>query len=946
MEDSIMLVDGRFIKISAVSDNKIFNPLDENMLFLDNGRLLRFRKGSISYIALSKVVDGTITNIFDGYFSERNFWSYNDLKLKKENSLAAQHEALGLRKDGEFFDYHAEQNSNVFFCYRYIEKVNNTLELVTKYGSKERKLLDQNSTINDVSLSYSRIELAPEIAAYGIYVIGKKFLGPNGTLYELGDIQKAVLFDILYILNELFKDQLLIDFLEKQKLYEVFQTHLYLYIRYGPINSQIDPAYHKLYSEEYFSTLRLNLVEFRYWILQFNQLYYNVDINRLAAYIINIFPTVELSSLKYEVKINLLDKIVKGNLWIIGDWVINDVNEELAVIKVINSMYREENNTPVYTEIDSFMDYLDTRIQYDKYETMFMVLYKKINDGVSPGKGNTRLLINAIYNLWTQSKYNPNHENAQIAESALTKFNYTPYTATDSPTVSPGSIDINAAPLLLGYQSEKILLWYSDNFKFPFFRDKICAVNIDENDRKRQIGYYHIFQPVMVKAEGNVDNVIKFPIKGAAVNNENINNSIPVFFLKYIDDAGDYSDAQNTIGLVLDIALLFTGVGNITKLKHFRHLSKLRKLATIPQTEKILVLEALSGGLGALEIIAGVSSIILNYVEHNCEDPAFCEKLNYWLFALEVASLSGDLLAKRALRRSAEEVIRNVPVSGWPAAFTDPTDPLYNARHIIERVADISEFLNNFRTTRLSNRLALRNAFDGLSNEKKATFFYDFERQADSILDKLNENPRLFNLWKSDEIVHLHIHKKNLEFLGAYLRFTDKPWEIDHIVKLYYHQKFKPIGGHTIGIINSGEARVFSNEIPPTKSTIINGHIKYENLYFKRPPHLSQGGKEIPPGSGNWYKNKEMQYIINPQWDIKRIKEEMSYAFSNKKIKPDFPISGPGRFGETKRFVRIEYDSQFTDGTSIELWMRNYDKDPIEPVTVIRTNHLSLMLIK
>jgi|GEM_PF-4672491 hypothetical protein len=71
----------------------------------------------------------------------------------------------------------------------------------------------------------------------------------------------------------------------------------------------------------------------------------------------------------------------------------------------------------------------------------------------------------------------------------------------------------------------------------------------------------------------------------------------------------------------------------------------------------------------------------------------------------------------------------------------------------------------------------------------------------------------------------------------------------------------------------------------------------------------------------------------------------MSYAFPHKRLVPDYPKSSSPRFGQTADFIRTHYESEFSEGTKVQIWMRNYDKDPIQSGEVIRLDHMAIILI-
>lgn len=945
MNDSIMLYNGKFVPVSFVSDSNIFDPMDPNMLFFDNGRLKRFKKGKNAYMALFDSNEE-----FVGYFLEERFWYYNLILDKNRNEFATVRPALG--EQFTFLGASVKNDSRVFFSYKFIYKEGLDFELIVNYGFKLREALNPTSTIDSIdSPELKTVSVFNDVNTYGRYILEKKFLNPDKILSALSSDDRAVLFDVVYVLDVIFKDEALKMHLKELGVFEVFEAHLNLPKRYGPANGKVEKSYHQLYDSKYFSLLRLKLIEFRYWLLQYKGHYEDLDDNSLIVYMVNMFSVEELSSLPYSIKMKLLDVALKDDWVLIGDWEMNQLNEEKAVLKIIRSIYREIEGIPNYGEIDTFMDRLNSIYDNGGRQTLYTLLYGQIDDDLllgDNGKGNLGQFVMTIYNLWKHSKYNPNHEKEETALAALDKFSYTPFTATGSPNLPTGGpgfkYDESAAPLMLSYVSEKGWIWYCDNLDFTFLYNKI---KVNDN-RYGPVGFYSIFQPVCLMKTNSIDNIINFPFKGISevtspLDLEFIENSFPVFLLKYIDDAGEYSDAKETLGLVLDVVLTFTGIGNLSKLGHYRHLSKLRLLSSIDPLEKVFVLEALTGAFGAVEITASVCSTVLYYVTNSCSDPVFCEKLNYWLFALEVASLSGDLLTKRALRRSARDVVEHIPDGGWPVGFTDNTNPRKSVSHTVEKIADVVDAVKEFRNKRLSNYTRLSTEFDTWSTSKQRSFFDDFESQTNQILKRLNDEVDLFNVWKSNDIVHLPLHKKNLDFLAAYHRFTIRTWEVEHITTLIHPAKFDPKGGHWIDIIRNGDALELKHLLDkPTTSTQINGHIRYRNLYFPRPSKYVTGGIEIPPGSGDWYKRKGLQYIINPTWDVAKLKEEMAYAFSHKIHDQTLPPL-PAAHGQTVPCSGVAYLSTFSDGTPVGITIRNYQIDPV--TEKLKFDHLSLLSV-
>ena len=114
-------------------------------------------------------------------------------------------------------------------------------------------------------------------------------------------------------------------------------------------------------------------------------------------------------------------------------------------------------------------------------------------------------------------------------------------------------------------------------------------------------------------------------------------------------------------------------------------------------------------------------------------------------------------------------------------------------------------------------------------------------------------------------------------------------------------------------------------------------------MYFRRPSNISNGGREIPPGSGEFYVKKSKQYILNPNWNKQKFIEEIANADAIK-IPIGIPEVSLPRFGKNIQHISTRYKSFFSDGTEIEFIYKNYDKDPV--TGLVRYDHLGLMKIK
>jgi hypothetical protein len=961
MSDLVVLYEGYIIPIGDISNSDIYDPEDLDLLFFPNGRVRRFKKGSTAYMA---IFDDD-SNLFKGYFPEMNFWDYNTGVDSSGTKTTASNVGIGsmflvpITRD-------IPDNSNVILGQKKIQVINKGIdpgtdtEVVIRTRHKKIPIsvafsapfTNQNNTaLSTLTLentgaysfeSFTPIPLLDDIENYLKFIYRKQLLLPNGTLSDDYDNNYDVFEDIAYVLNEIYSDNNLTNYLLSKGLKKVFDTHLDLQNRYNSYFGEVEPAYHNLYNEEYFSRFRLQLIKFRYWLLRYKTDYNAIDVNDLVVYIVNLFPVIELSFLEYWVKIKLLRRILENNWWIIGGWGINELNEEQAIVKIVRCIKNYDLDGSInYSDIDDFMDFLAK--EYQSGKSLYEVLYESVQDQIffgDDGNGSKGNLVKAIYDLWIHSKFNPNHSNPFTADAALNHFTYKNVSAVEFhdyviPTMST-VVDYSAAPLLLPYESEKVLVWYRDNFNFNFYGLKIEAQKDYEHFGFKTYGVYDFFQPVMVTGMDKGGTIIQMPVSGINNQNddfepENISNCIPVFYLKYIDDVGDYSDAKETIGLVVDIVLTFTGISTLTKLKYLRGLSKLKNIESVAasSTTRIVYLEAFSEAVAAIEVVAGTSSTILSYIKNSCTDPAFCEALDRFLFALEIASFSGDQLAKRMLRNRAQDVLEVIPAEGWPDQLT--TFPETNPKNVIEKLANLTERINQFRAD--LEELGLDNIierFDELGQLNKKKFYFQFSEKPD-LLEKLNaaypdnSSRCLMDEWIEITSTKLQKYKKDLTFLENYKLVRIHPRLTTHV-----HT------GHA-GVTASGKAWVNGNHNPftlddNTKWRFVSpGDVIEKNGYMqgfveRNMSDFNWQGSSPPAPPLSWKKKGDETTFWKKMADdeathIQKVNEEMAFALTNKKFKRD----------EIKRdgSIRKIYHGHASDGQLIEIVIDGQTNDVI-----------------
>jgi hypothetical protein len=901
MKDLVVLHTGDIVYLSSISEDETFDPLNNDLLFFNNGRVRRFKKNGIAYMAIFD----QDTNEFDSYRSEINFWNNNKVnKLKTETT--ASYGTLGDRFSIlDVIPRNVNGLNNVILAHEMIYPQSITTEEIeteTIYRSIPYNVahpLRKNITLQsaDVILSQYDIitagtkKIIPLLNPYFNFINDKKYLGVNGQLRDLESYEISILTDVVQVFDWIFSQSVFLSHLTTLKLKEPFNQAINLINRYNHNFGTIDLKYHTLYNDEYFARLRLGLIEFKYWLIQYKDDYTKINTNDLIVYIVNLFDPVELSYLSYETKINLLDKILNDNFWVIGNWGFNKLNDEEAILKIIKCIAREDLNGSLnYSEIDDFIDFLN-KIYYSEYnlhQTLYEVLYEKINDTTflnDDGKGSKGQLVKAVYNLWTESKFNPQHSVPSTAQNALSYFVYTPYNSRwqfDDPTITSPHSEENASPMLINYESEKILVWYVDNFDFRFYKNKILAKIKVEDKGYREYGLYNIFQPIAIKVTNADDTIIRMPAKGISEGGniiDFIENCFPVFYLQYIDDLGDKSDTKETISTLADVVLTFTGVGNIAKLRHLKDLSLLRKFfvaGELSAIETVALTKALSGLASGFEAIMAIAGLVHRFATASCtiyynneqsspdpNDPEYqkyklCQTIDIWLFALEMLSLSGDLLARRAFRRATKKLQQSIP-SG-----SEYNELRAGINSLDELDSILNTWLNTIQTSH-PNVYTKVNAFTDV--EKKFAFMFDFKERP-SILDDLNANMSLIDDWS--EIRYLSLHRSSTNFLRCYNYIKQDENLLHHIFKGHVYSNGKSYGVHSKIAQDNGDAIITLIDSPNFLG-YYEGYVSVKNSTGIFIPKLNRRG--TAPGKSTFFKDL---------WDEQQIIEEISLAYTTK----------------------------------------------------------------
>lgn len=951
------------IPLSSISDSSTFDPLNQDIMFFDSGRVKRF---VLNKIPLMSIFDAE-TKKFRGYFSETKFWE-NNVDNLKTNATTASIEKLGepfsiyskgnlgqIKPDDEVVLANVSlgsrvrggnnqgYNFDIYYRYKRIPYavLNPILAEVTSLDS---------SNISTYELKEVIVPISEQVSNYGNYVLRKGLLRADGTISAFGEEEEKVFLDIMRVFEIIETEQYLKDALIRQNLYAPFEAHLSLFNRYSKDYDQLDEAYHNFYTDEYFAIFRLKLIQFRYWLLQYKGTNYStIHPTDLKMHILDLFTSDELALLPYQFKIDLLESLfIEKNSKI--SYLPNlTVAQQEAIVKLVQSIYVEREGQINYTEINDFFRFLRKDILINKgllgeqRPNYYEILYNGIDDPLlfgDDGRGRKGQFVHAVYNLWTLSKYNPGHEDPIIAKGALSNFSYSNFPDYEK-HLYVGNNQRTAAPPILNYHSDKKVLWYVDDFKFKFEKGKVVVTekvwgdkDFGERDEELTIGYYDHFQPVVVTAMDALETIITLPIKTITSSNptrrEYADNAIPIFYLKYVDDLGDYSDFKQTVRAVIDVASLYYGISSVSN--YSRALSLLRNA----EGEFVIsnqVLLRLQVGLitSAAEALSSAASIIYQLLTSDCEvyyaseqippnegeaqypEYSFCIAANKWLFAIEMLSMSANALSRYTLKVATRRMIEAMN----PEIANKFTIAQRNCLYEIGDLgADVSRYLNQ-----LNNYPGLKNRLSTLGDFKKYEFVVDFPNTNRKVLEEFENDLTLLDEWF--ELKYSPLERRSIQYLKNYkfIKSDVRKHAFEGHVIMERHVDEKV---NTVVKVTGMHLGRKINTTPPyyadTWSFRNNEYIENTLGYRRGIMERTMGMMDIDPKTGSkWVnsgdangpkrhtKRKIQESATWPkEYSDQEILEHMTKAFSNKVIIP-------------KKKPDIElYRGEASDGMTIE----------------------------
>lgn len=257
-------------------------------------------------------------------------------------------------------------------------------------------------------------------------------------------------------------------------------------------------------------------------------------------------------------------------------------DEEKAVIKLIDAIGRDNSQ--------KLLDGLLTHKVDDK--KLFKVFYEKIDN--FGGEDNFTKFIQIVYKNWLQSNY------ANLETE-----------------------------LFIPYNSQKTLGFYTDDFGvfFKINKDEIFITSKYNSVDYNVVGSFGFYSKLNILNTGQTVEGLKIP-----------SEEIPAFYLKAIKEVNQTANLETAFNLTFDAVTTVSGVGNLVKLRHLRHLSKGAK--------------AVKYTVAGAEISAGVLNAMLTLSDCKTE---FCNKLRTHLFWLEMGSLGLDVFTEQMIKKTAKE---------------------------------------------------------------------------------------------------------------------------------------------------------------------------------------------------------------------------------------------------------------------------------------------------
>lgn len=327
-------------------------------------------------------------------------------------------------------------------------------------------------------------------------------------------------------------------------------------------------------------------------------------------------------------------------------------NEEIAVLNIIRSFATfpyYDNYLAGEAELDlgENTTYLLEKSATEKVngETVFERLYKVMHD--YGGEDNFTAFIQLYYIYWLESDYSKN----ETADH----------------------------PLILDYKSSKTHGFYSTDKLFHLDGNRISISAQKKNPfyaRQEDTAPEYTWETVKILHIYDAINAPNLQQQDGEITS--MSNVVPAFFLKAFDDKNAWSNLEKAAWLTLDVITLFSGVGNLLKLRH---------LTKVFQAYKYFKMT-----VAGIEVVSSSVALMLNFV-NECDDQSddtFCAKLRTVLIYIDLGTLGIDAIVARYLRKAANDARRNMP-----NALREEHPEIFEELTNIARGSEITEATRN-----------------------------------------------------------------------------------------------------------------------------------------------------------------------------------------------------------------------------------------------------------
>ncbi|WP_408048495.1 zincin-like metallopeptidase toxin domain-containing protein [Tenacibaculum halocynthiae] len=355
---------------------------------------------------------------------------------------------------------------------------------------------------------------------------------------------------------------------------------------------------------------------------------------------------------------NLLEGLAKGY---IRNYL--SINEEDLIIKTLRILYfrythRQKTKTIDGSKILEKKDIGSIEINDLFIENLLIrradkkILLYKLIDGLNGEHFQTYVYF--IWNIWKSSSY-----------------------ADINPKTNKLVVITDKTPVLLAYQSKKILGFHSDNatinwkgnqplidisvsVKTGRFEEKTIEREdgdqkiIVEKQEKHQYSY-HPFSPLVLQNGKNPAFLLKDKDQKEGVRF----TKLPAFLLYANDQKAFWENVLTGVEYGVDILTTVSGVGNLIKVGRLVKLLKNGKTLLYKTKQVTTAIAATKAVAGAIEVSSGVVNTLLNLT--SIDDTELGKSISKYLFYLETIALTGEVsvFLKGKLQKTAKEIVEN-----------------------------------------------------------------------------------------------------------------------------------------------------------------------------------------------------------------------------------------------------------------------------------------------